>query len=409
MNWAQYNLIKSGSSEIGRNDVLHMFRAMLVMMKLLGVLPRDLEGDIGHEIDARSIAKSMRRAGVLLFIVFGYLIHFSAATIYNVTHDGGFFGFFANCGYVLRNIFSALCLIHFLVFQRVLLRIAVDGFHIFEDPPRGIERRIRRATVLAVCFDVVSYLAIVNASSYCGYKDVQKYFNYYLYKGDVSNGTIPKQLGYVLSTLDATAYGTIMSVIYWFISFHACVSLYLGYLCENFAEIVRKVSQQSSVSGGQVKSLRRLTTRLSDILVRFDRVGHPVVFCWYLNIVSTLILSTPGILLGIRKASPYDYGYMLTDLITMLIVFVGVTFALADPARVFRSSFVHALKISTKVDINNEEVNHSAHVLIVSINSAKVAATGCKCFQVTRGMVLAILSMVSTYIIVIYQLIENAV
>ncbi|CAN7941001.1 unnamed protein product [Ixodes hexagonus] len=409
MHWTERVQTAKGTFLLDRNGVLHMFRASIGMMRLLRLLPRDLQNDIEPELDARCIAKRIRRAWVLLFIVFGYLIHFSAATVYNVTHKGGFFGFFANCGYVLRNVFSALSLVHFLVYQRILLKIVVDGFHIFDHPPRGIDKKIRRATVLAVCFNVVSFLALASATWYAGCEDVQKYFNYYLYKGDVTHGTIPRQLGYVLSFIDATAYSTMTNTLNCIVSFHACISLYLCCLCDNFRRIMREASQQASVGNGQVKTLRRSVTRLSDILFRFDRVGNPMVFCWYVNIVGNLILSTPGILLGIRNASPYDYAYMLTDLLVMLVILVGLTFVLADPARLFRSCFVHALKISTKVDINDGSVNHSAHLLMDSIISSRVATTGCKCFQVTRGMVLAILTMVSTYIIVVYQFIENAV
>ncbi|EEC01661.1 hypothetical protein IscW_ISCW000388 [Ixodes scapularis] len=408
MNSAQRSQTKKGPPQIDRSDVLRMFRGLFAMMKLVGLLPRDLPEVIEAEVDARSIARRMRRAGVLLFIVFGYLIHFSAATVYNVTHDGGFFGFFANCGYVLRNIFAALSLVHFLVFQRVLLRIVVDGFRIFEHPPLSIERKVRRATVLAACFVVSTFVALQNTTVWVGFVDVQKYFNYYLYKGDVTQGTIPRQLGYLFSFIDATTYAIMESTLNCIITFHACVSLYLGCLCENFVRIIREVSQQTSVSGGQVKALRRLMTRLSDVMVRFDRVGSPVVFCWYANIVGSLILSTPGILLGMRRAAPSDYAYMLTDLLTMLVILVALTFALADPTSLLRSSYVHALKISTKVDIDDEEVNHSAHVLMDSIISTKVAVTGCKCFQVTRDMVLSILTMTSTYIIVVYQYIEHA-
>ncbi|KAL3229394.1 hypothetical protein MRX96_023581 [Rhipicephalus microplus] len=60
-------------------------------------------------------------------VVFGYLFHFSAATVYNVTHRGGFFGFFDNCGYVLRNLFASITLVHFLTTQDELLRLLEES------------------------------------------------------------------------------------------------------------------------------------------------------------------------------------------------------------------------------------------------------------------------------------------
>lgn len=389
--------------------VLRLFREMTFTMYLVGLLPRHFRGDIEPQLQLKYTLRRLLAGSVLVLFVIGYLFHFTSATVYNVTHHGGFFGFFANCGYVIRNCFSLVTLLYFIVFQRVLLRIVLDGSRIFDHVPPEFTRPVRRATVLSVIFNVAGFVGLWNATAYALFGNIQRYFNYYLYKGDVSNGTIPIQLGYVLGVTDVTVY-TIMSITMTFIiSFHACLSLYLCGLCATFVSVIRKESDKSVIAASDIKLLRRFFTRLSEVLNRFDRVSNPMVFCWYLNIVVNLVLSTPGILLGIQKGSPFDYCYMLVDLLIMLTVLVCLTFSLADSESLLKSCYIYAIKAATKVDCFDEGVNHSAYLLMDSIKSSNVSLTGCRCFVVKRGLVLGIITMVSSYIIVVYQYIKDAV
>ncbi|KAH8040553.1 hypothetical protein HPB51_011342 [Rhipicephalus microplus] len=150
-----------------------------------------------------------------------------------------------------------------------------------------------------------------------------------------------------------------------------------------------------------MKDLRWRLLFLSELLRRFDHLGSPMVFCWYLNAVGNLLLSVPGKLLGLGSASASDYLYMLTDLLTNVAAFVTRTVALSEPARLVRNSHRAALWLSACGV-------PGAQALTEVVQSASVSPTGWDCFSVNRGMVLGVFATVSTYVIVVYQFIQDA-
>ncbi|KAK8787977.1 hypothetical protein V5799_022250 [Amblyomma americanum] len=151
-----------------------------------------------------------------------------------------------------------------------------------------------------------------------------------------------------------------------------------------------------------MKGLRWRLLLLTELLRRFDLLGSPVVFCWYLNAVGNLVLSVPGILVGLGSASTSDYLYMLADLLANVAAFVALTLALSEPARLVRDSHRGALWLAASGV-------PGAQALAEAAQSAPVALSGWGCFHVQRGMVLGVFATVSTYVIVVYQFIQGAV
>lgn len=339
----------------------------------------------------------------MLFIVFGYLAHFSAATVYNVTHEGGFFGFFANCGYVLRNVFACFTVVHFLVTQDELISVLEESHPLRQMLPAPKAKQVWRFSAAVVTFTACSFVILGGSAAYAGFANVQRYFDYYLYKGDVTSpgARIPKRLGYVFVFLDATSYSVMTNSLTLLLGCHVCVAWYLRALAADFAERLTGMKPRTATAA-QVKRLRWHLASLGELLRRFERIGSPVVLCWYLNAVGNLVLSAPGILLGLSSASTYDYLYMLTDLVANIASFSILTVALSEPALLVRDSHRHALWLAAWNVPGSE-------ALADGVEWAPLALSGCGCFYVTRGMVFVVFASVSTYIIVIYQFIQNAV
>ncbi|KAH7956876.1 hypothetical protein HPB52_013115 [Rhipicephalus sanguineus] len=381
-------------------DVMNMFVPMMFTLRLVGLLPGSRFSQERQRFQKEPLRRKLRRGSPMMFVVFGYLLHFSAATVYNVTHSGGFFGFFANCGYVLRNLFASLTLVHFMTTQDKLLRLLEDSRHLRQLLPASKAREVKRFCMVAVLFAAISWIGLWAATAYAGFGDLQRYFDYYLYKGDVTNGTIPRRLGYAFAFLDATAYSIMTHSLTLLLGFHVCAAVYLRALAAHYATGVASV-QPRRATASQLKDLRWRLLFLSELLRRFDRLGSPMVFCWYLNAVGNLVLSVPGILLGLGSASASDYLYMLTDLLANLAAFVALTVALSEPARLVRNSHRAALWLSACGV-------PGAQALTEAVQSAPVSLTGWDCFRVNRGMVLGVFATVSTYVIVVYQFIQDA-
>ncbi|KAH7960768.1 hypothetical protein HPB49_023154 [Dermacentor silvarum] len=392
--------------------VTDILNPMMRTLWLVGLLPRDPHkvqatlaasrfSEDARRIREEPLRRKLLRGSPMLFVVFGYLLHFSAATVYNVTHSGGFFGFFANCGYVLRNLFAGITLIHFLTTQNELIRLLEDSRHLRQFLPASKARQVRIFSVVTVLFAALSWLGLWAATAYAGFGDLQRYFDYYLYKGDVTNGTIPRRLGYAFAFLDATAYSTMTHSLTLLLGFHVCAAVYLRALAADYAAGVAS-AQPWKTGASQLKGLRWRLLFVSELLRRFDRLGSPVVFCWYLNAVGNLVLSVPGILVGLGSASASDYLYMLTDLLANLAAFVALTLALSEPARIVRDSHRAALWLAASGV-------PGAQALADAAQSAPVSLSGWDCFHVHRGMVLGVFATVSTYVIVVYQFIQDAV
>ncbi|XP_054929761.1 uncharacterized protein [Dermacentor andersoni] len=400
---------------IVRKDGGHVTDILKPMMRTLwivGLLPR-----VPHRVQARGarsrfsedgrgipkepLRRKFLRGTPMLLVVFGYLLHFSAATVYNVTRDGGFFGFFANCGYVLRNVFAGITLVHFLTTQDEMLRLLEDSRHLRQFLAASKARQVCRFCVLAVLFVALSWIGLWAATAYAGFGDLQRYFDYYLYKGDVTNGTIPRWLGYAFAFLDATFYSIMTHSLTLLLGFHVCAAVHLRALAADYAAGVESV-EPTRAAAAKLKGLRWRLLFLLELLRRFDRVGSPVVFCWYLNAVGNLVLSVPGILVGLGSASAFDYLYMLTDLLANLAAFVALTLALSEPARFVRDSHRTALWLAASGV-------PGAQALAEAAQSAPVSLSGWGCFYVHRGMVLGVFATVSTYVIVVYQFIQDAV
>ncbi|KAH6932651.1 hypothetical protein HPB50_008235 [Hyalomma asiaticum] len=393
-------------------DAINILIPIIRTLRIVGLLPRDTHGDgaagpegqsshEGRRFRKEPLRKKLRRGAPMLFVVFGYLLHFSAATVYNVTHSGGFFGFFANCGYVLRNLFASITLVHFLMTQDDLLRLLEDSRHLRQYLPASKARQVKRFCMVVVLFTVVSWIGLWAATAYAGFGDLQLYFDYYLYKGDVTNGTIPRPLGYGCSFLDATAYSIMTHSLTLLLGFHVCVAVYLRALAAHYATGVANVDPRKATAS-QLKDLRWRLLFLSELLRRFEQLGSLVVFCWYLNAVGNLVLSVPGILVGLGTSTASDYLYMLTDLLANVAAFVALTVALSEPARLVRNSHRCALWLAAYGVPGAQALSEAAQ-------SARVSLSGWGCFHVNRGMVLGVFATVSTYVIVVYQFVVDAI
>ncbi|KAL1484010.1 hypothetical protein MTO96_032828 [Rhipicephalus appendiculatus] len=357
---------------------------MMFTLRLVGLLPlargtASRFSQEGKRFGKEPLRNKLRRGSPMMFVVFGYLLHFSAATVYNVTHSGGFFGFFANCGYVLRNLFASITLVHFLTTQDELLRLLEDSRHLRQLLPASKARQLRHTRGLETC----SVTSTTTST-----------------RGDVTNGTIPRRLGYAFAFLDATAYSIMTHSLTLLLGFHVCAAVYLRALAAHYTTGVVSVEPRRATAS-QLRDLRWRLLFLSELLRRFDRLGSPMVFCWYLNAVGNLVLSVPGILLGLGSASASDYLYMLTDLLANLAAFVALTVALSEPARLVRNSHRAALWLSACGV-------PGAQALTEAAQSAPVSLTGWDCFSVNRGMVLGVFATVSTYVIVVYQFVQDA-
>ncbi|KAH8042567.1 hypothetical protein HPB51_024620 [Rhipicephalus microplus] len=133
-------------------DVINIFGPMMCTLRLLGLLPRargPTSRPSQEELTFRKepLRRKLRRGSLMTLVVFGYLLHFSAATVYNVTHSGGFFGFFANCGHVLRNLFASITLVHFLTNQDELLRLLEESRRLRQLLPDPKVRQARSFTM----------------------------------------------------------------------------------------------------------------------------------------------------------------------------------------------------------------------------------------------------------------------
>ncbi|KAH9372387.1 hypothetical protein HPB48_006683 [Haemaphysalis longicornis] len=316
---------------------------MTLTLWVLGLLPKKRQSRqatatnsfawTSSGIRREPLRQKFRRASLMLFVVFGYLAHFSAATVYNVTHEGGFFGFFANCGYVLRNVFACFTMVHFLVTQDELIAVLEESYPLRQLLPAAKVKQVWRFSAAVVVFTACSFVILGGATAYAGFANVQRYFDYYLYKGDVTSSS-----ALYLKGLDTVMTNSLTLLL----GCHVCVAWYLRALAADFAERLTGISPRTATAA-QVKRFRWHLASLGELMRRFERIGSPVVLCWYLNAVGNLVLSAPGILLGLSSASTYDYLYMLTDLVANIASFSILTVALSEPALLVRDSHRHAL------------------------------------------------------------------
>ncbi|KAK8761129.1 hypothetical protein V5799_027603 [Amblyomma americanum] len=124
--------------------------------------------------------------------------------------------------------------------------------------------QVRHFCVATVAFTVLSFAGLWAATLYAEFGNLQRYFDYYLYKGDVTNGTIPRSLGYAFSSLDTTAYAIMTNSLTVLLGFHVCVAIYLRALAAEFADGVAN-AEPGRATAAQVLLLASAFGKLPEV------------------------------------------------------------------------------------------------------------------------------------------------
>ncbi|KAL1484011.1 hypothetical protein MTO96_032829 [Rhipicephalus appendiculatus] len=284
---------------------------------------------------------------------------------------------------------------------------------------------VRRSVLASSSFALLSWLVFVGLRvSALRRRGLLAYCQSYLYGFDLSGGD-GGPAAYVLPAMDALLYGVILAVPRWSIALHVSLCHFLGAMGEQVSDSVRHAAEPQGrliqaaelvLDGAPLcrSRLRNALKRFADITVLQHLCG-PSAETWCCASSSAF----PG-----SWREPTQTNWERTPLPPStsplpLFLLVALFVAASEPGRLAKESLTpHVLRLSccdqkagrasaSRTHAEEVALNQELLMLSTAVRGSRVEMSGWDCFDVHRGTTIAVMSMLATYAVVVYQMLHH--
>ncbi|CAN7996492.1 unnamed protein product [Ixodes hexagonus] len=383
-----------------------LFKELLIALKVHGlvIFKHKQENDVRSKGNARRLLTSISPSAVLLVVSTSYGIHYAASSFTSFgLNPNGMLSLFSDAAYLFRILIALFTAFYVAKISPSLSSLLNDSTTVFPVPlPRKATRTIRRYVIgmtVFACSNLMVFLGVklteLRLSGFDGY------YRYNLY--DLAPAT--RNIAYYAApALDVAFCTVIITMPKWVMGFHVSVCKYLGCLAVALSETF---ASEPVVVLKQARKFREYHSTLCELIFRFDEIFSLVLFFWYADIIASFVLSVPWIIIRMDTSRPWTYAFVIVDVVSSIALLIVFNIAASDPGRLARDAQLVVLKMSVRADSGDVRLNHELLLLANAIKVAKVEMSGWNCFDVERGLTITILSMLSTYVVIVYQMIHR--
>ncbi|CAN7989332.1 unnamed protein product [Ixodes hexagonus] len=343
----------------------------------------------------------------LLCTLLCYGLHLAVATV-SAGNTLTSFAYLLAVGNMVRAFTSIVSTVHIITSRNDILDILTCTENIFYDSQSKFVLRTRRflLVLFAFCFGFCFlYGTCIGVSSLSG--PLQDFYNARFYSVNCSR--LSAAVRFIPILLDAPLLSVTSSVTTFAVCLFVSVCYMLSLVTRHFSHtmsMMTSLSLSGNLDSKRVKdSLHRLFLA-ADVVCKLNSTYGPIMFWWYVDLLRSFLFSIPALLVAVTTSREFfRYAFVLVDLTRDLIVFLLMSFVASDMARHIDESVVHVLRVADSMDDVRSDVGLAVNVeiLVSAVQETKVKLSGCEFFHVDRSLVNRVLSIVATFVIVVYQ------
>ncbi|CAN7975030.1 unnamed protein product [Ixodes persulcatus] len=389
------------------NNWLEMlFKELLVALKIHGIVifKPDPNSVAPRKGNAKSLLRNVSPSVILLVVSTSYGIHYAASSFTSLGRNpNGLLSLFSDVAYLFR-IATALFTAYYMTsVSTSVSSLLSDSTTIFQKTlPKNAIKSIRGYVIGMSVFAFANLLAFLGVKLTELYQSgFDGYYNYNLYDLAPESKSV---IYYAVPALDIAFCTIIITMPKWIMGFHVSVCKYLG--CQAVS-LSGTFASERVVVLKRAREFREYHAALCELIFRFDEIFNLVLFFWYADIIISFVLSVPYIIIRTDNSTPWTYAFVMVDVACNVALLVVFNMAASDPGRLARDAQLVVLKMSSRADPDDVRLNHELLLLANAVKVAKVEMSGWNCFDVQRGLTITVLSMLSTYVVIVYQMMHH--
>lgn len=389
-------------SDSSPKDAIVGLRGLTVLTCLLGLPPL-----CSNPVSTTTANRLRRVSQMTVLIVLSYGLHLMAATACARKMLTPFVLLIA-VGNVMRMLTSFVSIIQFSLCRGTIVDILGDVQRIFRNLPSGLALKARRFSMILGGLCVTSCLLLLTSAlvpvlnrPLQGFYDVRVYA--------VNCSRIPAAARLLPVFLDLSMLSLFSSATTSAVCIFVCVCHYLSLVTQNFKRKIRvmlELSTQGKLKTDAVRDTLLRLSRITDAVFRLNQTYGPILFWWYMDLIRSFLLSIPAVLVAVTSSLRFsEYGFVLLDLARDVVTFLLMSFVASDMARNVFESIVDALRAADSMDNEQMDLRVAVQmeILVTTIQDANVQLSGWEFFHVDRSLMNRVLSLVATFVIVVYQ------